>query len=275
MALRPNTVYLFSVSPTALKIASFGVTLEALRAEAEARSGGSVEGPSVLPIGLPAIDEALPDGGLPRGAVVELTSNLGLGRATSFALSACAAAQRIAKLRSGNDRTVGAWCAFLDPSGTLNAPGVARAGVDLDRLLVVRPSFDAITRVAVRASSSRAFSMIAIDTTSAGGPRQVAMAPSRMAARQMAPRQMGADRWTTVVRRIAIAIEGTDTTVLLLTDSAITRSAALPTAMRVELDVTSREKGARPTPTLRIAKERRGRVSGPISFPGFPGALAS
>ena len=114
----------------AVKTASF----EALRAKADARStvGEELFGrTSVLPLGIPAIDQALPDGGLPRGAVVELTSIHGLGRATSFTLSACAAAQRLSKLRSRDDETVGVWCAFLDPRGTLHESGVARAGVDL------------------------------------------------------------------------------------------------------------------------------------------------
>ena len=67
------------MSLAAVKIASF----EALRAKTDARSTASQEllpesqsGPSVLSLGIPAIDQALPDGGLPRGAVVELTSNL-------------------------------------------------------------------------------------------------------------------------------------------------------------------------------------------------------
>lgn len=237
----------------AVKTASF----EALRAKADARSSVGEElfgRTSVLPLGIPAIDQALPDGGLPRGAVVELTSIHGLGRATSFTLSACAAAQRLAKLRSGDVRTVGAWCAFLDPWGTLHAPGVARAGVDLDRLLVIRPAPEAIARVAVRAASSRAFSMIAIDTQ----PLDL-RAPKRL------------DPWTNVVRRIAVAIEGTDSTVLLLTNSAAPRSIALPTAMRLELDVSARSwknpaDPVRPIPTLRVAKDRRGRVSGPIAI---------
>jgi hypothetical protein len=241
-------------------------SLEALRARAgelssklqfSALEPGGLEETSVLPFGIPAIDQALPDGGLPRGAVVELTSNRGLGRATSFALSACAAAQRLAKLRSGDDRTIGAWCAFVDPWRTLNAPGVAHAGVDLDRLLVVRPSVEAITRVAVRAASSRAFSMIAIDTLDLRRSSRI-------------------DKWTNVVRRMAIAIEGTDSTVLLLTDSSAPRSVVLPTALRIELDVIARDslrgdpgappRDGRPISTLRIAKDRRGRVSGPIAI---------
>src|SRR5687767_6270495 len=90
----------------------------------EITSRVEVERPKALPLGtgtvgltttLAAIDEVLPDGGLPRGAVVELASASGLGRATTVALAACAAAQREARLRSGDPATVGAWCAFIDP----------------------------------------------------------------------------------------------------------------------------------------------------------------
>jgi len=42
----------------------------------------------VLPVRFGGLDEALPDGGLPRGAVVELAAPYGLGRATSIALAA-------------------------------------------------------------------------------------------------------------------------------------------------------------------------------------------
>lgn len=243
----------------ALKAASF----EALRAKADARAGASeaLDRRHVLPIGKEAIDRALPDGGLPRGCVVEVTSRLGLGRATSFALAACAAAQRHAKLRSGDERTVGAWCAFLDPWGTLHAPGAARVGVDLDRLLVLRPPAEAIGRVAIRAASSRAFSMVVADVK-AIDPR--------------AERALPLERWINTVRRIAIAIEGSDTSVLLLTDASVPRSAALPAAMRLELDVllSRHPSSLRPPvagrhvgiPTLRVAKDRHGRVSGPMEI---------
>lgn len=293
----------------ALKAASF----EALRAEADVRAGARsrlddakgeavserLDRRSVLPFDIAAIDDALPDGGLPRGSVIEVTSHFGLGRATSFALAACAAAQRLAKLRSGDDRTVGAWCAFLDPWGTLHAPGAARVGVDLDRLLVLRSPVDAIGRVTVRAASSRAFSMIVVDTK-AFDPRHAAAAEGQARGATRAPSM---DKWVNTVRRIAIAIEGSDTNVLLLTDASVHRAAALPVALRLELDVTAAPSGSslpadprshavrslprppvfpsamqelrtpprpreplRPIQTLRVAKDRRGRVSGPIAI---------
>lgn len=189
---------------------------------------------------------------------MEVTSRLGLGRATSFALAACAAAQRLAKLRSGDDRTIGAWCAFLDPWATLHAPGAARTGIDLNRLLVLRPPMDAIGRVAIRAASSRAFSMVVVDTSALSGQLSGGRAPAM-------------ERWINTVRRIAIAIEGSDTSVLLLTDASVPRSATLPVAMRLELDVVFK-RGVDPSslrriiPTLRVAKDRHGRVSGPMEI---------
>ena len=118
-----------------------------------------------------------------------------------------------ARLRSGDDDTVGAWCAFLDPFATLHASGVLRAGVDLGRLLVARPSIGVVRRVAVRMAASRAFSLVVIDT--ARLPGETADGGSL-------------DRWATVVRRLALSSERSDTTVLLLTDRSLARSAVLP-----------------------------------------------
>ena len=199
-----------------------------------------------LPIRLGEIDNVLPEGGLPRGAVVEVASPRGLGRATLVALRACASAQHEAKLRGGEE-TVGAWCAWLDPSGTLFAPGVACAGVDLARLLVVRPPAESLARVAVRVAGSHAFGVVVVDL--AGVPGKV--------------QHERLDRWATiVVRRLAIAAEKSDTTILLLTDVLAHRALQLPVAMRVELDRPSTDRMI-----LRVAKDRRGRLTSPTSIP--------
>src|SRR5262245_55513117 len=84
---------------------------------------------TALPSGWAELDAALPDGGLPMG-VTELTAPRALGGATLVAL---------AVMRAAHARKPDAWCAWVDPERTLFAPGVARAGVDLKRLLVVRP----------------------------------------------------------------------------------------------------------------------------------------
>ncbi|UQA55817.1 recombinase A [Polyangium aurulentum] len=194
-----------------------------------------------LPLGLRPVDETLPEGGLPRGAVVEISAPQGLARSTTLALSLCASAQAEARMRGESD-TQGAFCAWLDPTSTLFAPAVARAGVDLGRLLVVRPNPEDLARVAVRVASSHAFAVVVVDTAGIPGSR----GEGRL------------DRWVNVVRRLALAVEGSDTTLLLLTDAAASRAMPLPTAMRIELERLAEDRIG-----LRVAKDRRGRVTAP------------
>ncbi len=209
-----------------------------------------------------SLDAALPDGGLPRGAVIELTASRGLGRATAVALRACASAQAEARLRSGDPSTHGAWCAFIDPWSTLHAPGVVQSGVDPTRLLVVRSPEASLARVAVRVAESRAFALIVIDT--AGVPGALLQGGGRVRL----------DRWGTVVRRLALAVERTDTAVLLVTDALAPRAMPLPVAMRLELEhrIDGGERLAglqggllQGGLTLRVAKDRHGRVGAPIA----------
>jgi len=209
-----------------------------------ARASQPIEGFSsrakALPLGLRSVDESLPEGGLPRGAVVELTAPQGLARATTLALSLCASAQAEARLRGESD-TQGAWCAWIDVSETLYAPALTRAGVDPARLLVVRPSLEDLARIAVRVASSHAFAVVVVDTAGVPGCRG----------------EVRLDRWVTIVRRLALAVEGSDTTVLLLTDASASRAMPLPAAMRIELERLGEERLG-----LRVAKDRRGRVTG-------------
>lgn len=213
--------------------------------EPGASEGGGEAGQraKALPLGLGSLDEALPEAGLPRGAVVEVAAPRGLARGTTIALAACASAQAEARQRGGRS-TSGAWCAWIDPGMSLFAPAVARAGVDLARLLVVRPPSDALARVAVKVAESGAFSVVVIDTAGVPGVSQ----GERL------------DRWPNVVRRLALAIERSDSTVLLLTDRLAARSMPLPVAMRLEVDRTAED-----DVSVRVAKERRGRVSAATS----------
>lgn len=188
------------------------------------------------------IDAVLPDLGLPRGVVVELSAPRGLARATSLALATCAAAQAEARLR-GTPDTAGAFCAWIEPSPTLFAPAVHRAGVDLTRLLVVRPNPDELARTALRVAESRAFAAIVIDTASV---------PGVLGARVDLQRS----RFPLVVRRLAIAIEGSDTTLLLLTCRSNALQTPLPVGMRIVLERPNPEKLS-----LFVAKDRRGRVT--------------
>lgn len=200
------------------------------------------------------INEALPEGGLPRGGVVELAAPRGLGRSTSLALSACAAAQAEAQAR-GTNATAGAWCAWIDPSGSLFAPAVARAGVDLNRLLVVRPPLEMVAKVAVRMALSRAFAVLVIDVT--GVPGAFAQGAGR-GAPVAGRREEDLARWVNVVRKLALSLEGSSGVVLLLTDRQAARSAPLPVAMRLELEQIAEDRLM-----VRVAKDRRGRVTSP------------
>ncbi len=172
---------------------------------------------------------------LPRGAVVELAAPAGLGRMTQLALASCAAAQAEARAFShdGDCR----WCGWVDPSGSLYAPAVAEAGVDLERLLLVRPDAEDIAKIAVRMAASRVFAVLVIDRTGVPGAR---VTDTRI-------------RWDIAVRRLALAIDNSDTTVVLLSEMEQARATPLPVAMRIELTRPSADRLS-----LRVVKDRRG-----------------
>jgi recombination protein RecA len=200
------------------------------------------EGPSQgLSFGIPELDALLPDGGLLRGSVVELCAAGEGALGTSLGLAACAATQAEARARGNNTP----WCAFIDPSRTLYGPGVAAAGVDLSRLLVVRPPLAALSRVALRLSESEAFAVVVVDLTGVVGERV----------------SVPLGTWPRVVRRLAMAIEGTGHSVLLLTRAADRRPLPLPVAQRLEVSRPTADKLL-----VRVAKDQRGRVSAPRSI---------
>ncbi len=212
-------------------------------------AAGSEAAPG-LALGVAELDGVLPDGGLPRGGVVELCVKGGAALATSLALTACHAAQEEARRLGG----AVPWCAFVDPSSTLYAPGVAQAGVALERLLVVRPPLEALSRVAVRLVESQAFAVTVIDTAGVPG----------------AELDVALGSWPRIVRRLSMALEGSAGLVLLVTDAAAARPLPLPVAMRLELGRSEGDKLS-----LRVAKDRYGRVSGPRSIAWVRGPRAS
>jgi hypothetical protein len=218
-----------------------------------------VREPSPLPLG-PALDEALPDGGLPRG-VIELAARGALGGATSVAIAAVRAAQ---------ERDPRAWCAWLDPEGTLYAPGLARAGVDLGRLLIVRAPREQLARVAVKVCGARAFDVVVIDMDpilGADGPAvgsEGASPPTLpLVATPMRMRSSTArvrSRSSVMVRRLALLAEEGGTRVLLVTDRTAPRRAPWPVALRLELE------RAPESVTVRVAKDKRGRIGEKVTI---------
>ena len=189
--------------------------------------------------GIAELDEALPDRGLQRGGVIELSLAEGApGTSLSLGLVHHLQAERE---RAGH--TV-PWAAFLDPGATLYAPGVAAAGVRLDRLLVVRPSLEALSRTAIRLAHSPAFELVVVDTLGVPG----------------ASHEVTLRDWPRLVRRLALEVDGSNRSVVLLTSASSPRSLPLPVAQRLEI--------ARPALnrlTVRLAKDRLGRVTSPRS----------
>ncbi len=205
---------------------------------------GSAEGVAAgpdhggVPFGFEELDRHLPDGGLLRGGVVELSIAGGSGLATTLALGAVRSFQ--AQRAAGFGAREKSWCAFVDPTSTLYAPGVAAAGVALDRLLVVRPPAEALSRVALKLVESAVFDLVVVDMLGTLG---------RSAACSLG-------RFGRVVRRLSMAVDGTVKSVLLLTDAEEPRALPLPVAQRIELVRSSADRLL-----VRVAKDRRGRVA--------------
>lgn len=166
-----------------------------------------------LPFGLPQLRA---EQGLLRGQVNELCVARSGGQATTLALSACVQAQRQGLALGSNE---GHWCAFVDPSASLYAPGAQALGVRLDRLLVVRPPLESLTAVTLRLVRSQVCVLVVVDT--AGVPGH--------------PLNVDLGAWVRVVRQMTVALEGTLSSVLLLTDAGARRPLSLPVARRIEL----------------------------------------
>lgn len=110
------------------------------------------------------------------------------------------------------------WVAFVDPLGTLHAPGVSSRGVRLERLLVLRPRQEARRRVLVRLVESEIFSLVVADL--AGTPTE--------------PIEEHLGGWVRVTRRLLLALRGQSQRVLLLTNQEAKRP--LPLAVSRRLD---------------------------------------
>jgi len=166
-----------------------------------------------VPCGLSEVDAALPAGGFPRGAISELVGARASGK-TAVALGLLAAL--------GTDDLF----AWVDGRGELYPPAAAARGVNLERLLIVRPgmragpapgSGSAVVEGALWAAEallgSSAFAAVVVDVALSGA---------------------GAGRgWETVARRLQAAAEKGGAVGLWLSPA---RSALrVPAVLRLEL----------------------------------------
>jgi hypothetical protein len=187
-------------------------------------------------LGWPELEACLPDRGLARGHVVQLAALHPGALTTTLALKACAQAQQQGQAL-GTDAP---WCAFIDASKSLHAPGVAEFGLRLDRLLVVNPEPQALANVALRVVRSSVFAVVVIDAIAGFGASS---------ARSL-------NTWVRAVRQMALSLEGQRTVVLLLTDASNQAPLPLPVAQRIELRRSHHNQLE-----LRVAKDRWGRIT--------------
>jgi recombination protein RecA len=124
-----------------------GLALEELRKRL-AQAERPREAP--LPTGSAPVD-ALLQGGLPRGRVTEVAGAWSSGK-TALLFGAMAELTRARRL-----------CAYIDGRGELYPPSAAALGVDLERLLVVRPPGKGLVRAAEIVAKSGAFALAVVD----------------------------------------------------------------------------------------------------------------
>lgn len=185
--------------------------------------------------GLEEIDGVLPDGGFPRGALSELCGGQASGK-TAVALSL---------LASLGEEDLFAW---VDARGELYPPAAAARGVDLRRLLIVRPGARPASqgRDPVQASlwaaeallGSAAFAAVVVDV------------PLRQAVRG----------WDTAARRLQAAAEKGGAVGMWL--SSPRDAVRVPAALRLELWAEGRRVRARP---LRQAQGERALRGGRVA----------
>jgi len=156
------------------------------------------------PTGLDAVDRLL-GGGFPRGGLSEIAGPPSSGR-TSLALALLAAAT-----------ARGEMAALVDAADAFDPPSAEAAGVDLARLLWVRPpGLAEALRSASHLLASRGFAAVVMDLA-ASGARAAAPRAGRAIAGRAAPEVLGARTWL----RLRQATAGTDTALVVVADARV------------------------------------------------------
>ena len=216
------------------------------------RDGPDGRAGAVLGLDWPELERVLPDRGFPRG-VIEIASPITKhgamrGGATTIALSA---------MRAVHAGSPHAWCAWITEAQAppLYAPAVAQAGVDLERLLVVRPSPVDLARTVVKVAASGAFDLVVVDAPAGlDGKLSIPQVAGTQTLAATRPKRARVDG-SVVIRKLALAAEEKGTTFLVLTNIYTSRAVPWPVALRLEVE-------RRPEAiAVRVTKDRRGRAS--------------
>lgn len=180
-----------------------------------------------LASGRPEVDALLPDGGFPRGALSALSGGPASGK-TGVALSALREAQA----------TSGALAAYVDGRGELYPPAALALGVDLARLLIVRPERGPSRGARDRDRGARDAALPGLWAA------EVLLASGAFAAVaiDVPLHDLPAARAEAMLRRLRAAAEKGGAAALLL---AAPGGPAIPAALRLDLD------GSRLRPALR------------------------
>jgi hypothetical protein len=191
--------------------ASLAVLESALRERKLDRTLSSVSGAldtaGCTPTTVEAIDRCL-NGGLPRGQLCEIAGAAGSGRTTL-----------LLRLLAGVTRQ-GEIAALVDTSDRLDVASACAAGIELERLLWIRGYATALADRANGALSSLERAIKALNLVlQAGGFSVVAIDLADMPAATL--KQLPFTTWL----RLQRAIEGSDTTCVLLVSEPLARSA--------------------------------------------------
>ncbi len=244
--------FLDALPPAALaRLARLGVAQGTNALVPEGEDGD--QGNNILSLDWPELERALPDRGFPRG-VVEIASRITTpsGGRTQGVMRGGATTISLSAVRAVHAADPRAWCAWITETNAppLYAPAVAQAGVDLDRLLVVRPQPADLARTVVKVAASGAFDLVIIDAP-AGLDGKLSLAE----ARAKSPARVDG---SVVVRKLALAAEEKGTTFLILTNIFTSRSrSAWPWPVALRLEVERRPEAI----AVRVTKDRRGRES--------------
>lgn len=164
--------------------------------------------------GSDALDQLLPDGGFPLGAVTVLSGLSGVGRMT------------LAARMAARETALGRPVAWVDGQGTLYPPALVQAGVDLSRVLLVRTA----DRVKAAGALEQIIAASAFRVVIASGLDE-ALTPAR-------------------VRRLSAASEDARTcTLLVVNDGARVQAATLKLklarrAEQIQIEVERNRRGA-------------------------------
>jgi hypothetical protein len=261
-----------------LGLARQGIGLDALRSEL----GGLLVTPTteelrrgdrqVFSTGLTlrGLDELLPEGGFPAGALVELSAVGAAGGATTVAAAALVAAQQVVA-RDAPSHLPGPLVAWITPERNLHGPALAALGLDLARCLVVVPPWEKLGRVAAKVVESSVFAAVIIDVHPLLAARSGVRRGARASVDDRALVHVGPPSLVTpppanslaaangrALRRLAVAAEATGTLVLLRSDRFVPKGLPWPTALRLEIDGGAGELGW----TVQVAKDRHGGTRG-------------